>query len=126
MENGQAGAQIRLKHVLYIPQSPANLISLHKLNEIGLYWDNQTWHLWNDKKQGQIIGYIPKWRKSWIFRLLDTNIQDIAIGITVIDDQTYQWPLEKKQSHYTLAAINLSDPLTLWHKQMGHLAIDSL
>ncbi len=66
-ENGQAGAQIQLKQVLYIPQSPANLISLHKLNAIGLYWDNRTWHLWDDKKQGQIIGYIPKWRKSWIF-----------------------------------------------------------
>ncbi len=58
--------------------------------------------------------------------MLDTNIQDIAIGITVIDNQIYQWSLEKKQSHYTLAAINLSDLLTLWHKQMGHLAIDSL
>ncbi len=126
LENGQAGAQICLKHVLYTSQSPPNLINLHKLNKIRLYWDNRTWHLWDDKKQGQIIGYILKWRKSWIFQLLDTNVQDITIGITVIDDQTYQWPLEKKQSHYTLAVINLSDPLTLWHKRMGYLAINSL
>ncbi len=60
LENGQAGAQICLKHVLYIPQSPANLINLHKLNEIRLYQDNQTWHLWDNKKQEKIIRYFPK------------------------------------------------------------------
>ena len=56
-----------MTHMLYIPQSPASLISLHKLNKAGLYSDNQSWYLSNDKKKGQIVGYVPKWRQSWIF-----------------------------------------------------------
>lgn len=36
-EDGQLGAQLSISRVLYIPQSPANLISLAKLNDLGLY-----------------------------------------------------------------------------------------
>ena len=126
LEDGQIGAQIRMTHVLYIPQSPASLISLHKLNEAGLYWDNRSWYLSDDKKGGRIIGYVPKWRQSWIFRLMDTNIQDIAISITAIDDQTFQWPINHTQAPHALAATNIKESLTLWHKRMGHLGVDAL
>lgn len=36
-----------------------------------------------------IMEYILKWHKNWVFQLLNTNIQDIAIGITLMNDQTY-------------------------------------
>ena len=90
LEDRQVGAQIRMTYVLYIPQSPASLISLHKLNKAGFYWDNRSWYLSDDKQGGQIVGYVPKWRQSWIFRLIDTNIQDIAVSITAIDNQIFQ------------------------------------
>ena len=64
LENGQIRVQIPMTYVLYIYQSPANLISLYKLNEARLYCDNRSWYLWDNKKKRQIIGYIPKWRKS--------------------------------------------------------------
>lgn len=38
---------------------------------------------------------MPKYHQSWIFQLLDTDIQDIVVGIKVIDNQTFQWPINK-------------------------------
>lgn len=67
LENGQVGAQIRMAYILYIPQSLASFISLHKLNEAGLYWDNRSWSLSDKKKGGRVVRYVPKWRQSWIF-----------------------------------------------------------
>lgn len=63
--------------------------------------------------------------QNLIFWLLDTNIQDIALGIILINDQLYQWLLDKNHSHYILAVTNISDPLSLNYKQ-GYLRIHSL
>lgn len=38
---------------------------------------------------------MPKYYQSWIFQLLDMNIQDIVIGIKVFDNQTFQWLINK-------------------------------
>ena len=64
LENGQIGAQIQMVHVLYIPQSPVSLISLHKLNKAGFYWDNRSWSLSDEKRGGKIVGYVLKWRQN--------------------------------------------------------------
>lgn len=56
LEDGQQGAILSMSHVYYILQSPSNLISLAKLNDVGLYWDNQTWNLYDIKETGQILG----------------------------------------------------------------------
>lgn len=56
--------------------------------------------------------------------MLDTNIQEISIGMTIINDQTYQWPWDKNE--YVLEAINFSDLFTLWHKRIKHLEINFL
>ena len=47
---------------------------------------------------------------------MDTNIQDIAVSITVIDDQTFQWLINHTQVPHNLAAINIKESLTLWYK----------
>ena len=60
LENGQQGALLSMARVFYIPQSPANLISLAKLNNVGLYWDNKTWNLYDATETGNIVGYVPK------------------------------------------------------------------
>lgn len=93
LEDGQAGARIQMTNVLYIPQSPASLVSLHKLNNAGLYWDNKSWHLCDDNDDKKIVGYTPKWRQSWILQLVDTKDYEIAVGIIPIGNKTYQWPL---------------------------------
>ena len=69
LENGQKGAILSMSYVFYIPESPANLISLAKLNDVGLYWDNKTWNLYDAKGSGQIVGYVPKWCQNWVFRI---------------------------------------------------------
>lgn len=38
---------------------------------------------------------IPKWQQSWVFRLWTMDIKDIAIGITKIDENIYQWPQDQ-------------------------------
>ena len=42
LKTSQQRALLFMARVFYIPQSPANLISLVKLNNVELYWDNKT------------------------------------------------------------------------------------
>lgn len=56
-----------MPQVLYIPQSPGNLIYLAKLNDNGLYWDNFTLALYNAKRTGNSFGYILKWQETGSF-----------------------------------------------------------
>ena len=49
-----------MAQVFYILQSSANLISLAKLNNVGLYWDNKTWNLYNVMGISNIVGYVLK------------------------------------------------------------------
>ncbi len=59
--------------------------------------------------------------------MLDTNIQDIAVGITAIDGQTFrQWLIDKTEPPYAFIATNTKDELTLWNKQMEHIGVDAL
>lgn len=118
-KNGQLGAQLSMSRVLYIPQSPANLISLAKLNDVGLYWDNRTWTLYNAE------GYIPKWHQSWIFRLWTMDIEDIAIGITRIDKDTYQWPQDQLLEVFAIRKGSVEN-LSTWHSRLGHLNFATL
>ena len=60
LEDGQARAQIQMTNILYIPQSPASLIILHKLNNARLYWDNKSWHLYNNNDDKKVVGYTSK------------------------------------------------------------------
>ena len=90
LKNRQKRAILSMSHIFYIPESPANLISLAKLNDVGLYWDNKTWNLYNAKGSGQIVGYISKWYQNCIFRIWDMDIKNIAVGISRIDTDTYQ------------------------------------
>lgn len=60
LEDGQQRAILSISHVLYILKSPVNLISLAKLNNSGLYWNNRTWNLYYAKETGEIVGYMPK------------------------------------------------------------------
>lgn len=53
-------AILSIAYVFYIPKSSANLISLAKLNDVGFYWDNKTWNLYDNKKKNQIVGYIEQ------------------------------------------------------------------
>ena len=122
LENGQKGAILSMAHVFYIPESPANLISLAKLNDVGLYWDNKTWNLYDTKRTGQIVGYVPKWRQNWVFRIWDMDIKDIAVGITKIDADTYQWPIDNTFSVLSVMKAK-SENLSVWHCQLVHLNI---
>ena len=124
-KDGQLGAQLSMSRVLYIPQSPANLISLAKLNDIGLYWDNCTWALYDAKGTGNPVGYIPKWQQSWVFRLWTMDIEDIAVGITRIDEKTYQWPQDQLPKVLSLRSSSV-EKLSLWHSRLGHLNFTTL
>lgn len=120
LENSQKGAILSMAHVFYIPESPANLISLAKLNDVGLYWDNKTWNLYDAKGTGHIVGYVPKWRQNWIFRIWDMDRGDIAVGITRIDANTYQWPMDN--TFFVLSVTpGKSEKLSVWHSRLAHL-----
>lgn len=89
LENGQKRTILSLSYMFYIPESPANLISLAKLNNIRLYWDNKTWNLYNAKKTGQVVNYVSKWHQNWVFWIWDIDIKNIAVGITRINADIY-------------------------------------
>lgn len=52
LENSQKGAILSIVHIFYILEFLANSISLAKLNNVELYWDNKTWNLYNTKRIG--------------------------------------------------------------------------
>ena len=79
-----------MSHIFYILESLVNFISLTKLNNVGLYWDNKTWNLYDTKGSSQIISYVPKWCQNWVFWIWNMNIKNIVVGITRIDADTYQ------------------------------------
>ncbi len=110
-----------MAQVFYILQSLANLISLAKLNNVGLYWDNKTWNSYDITEIGNIVGYMSKWRQNWVFQIWDINIKDIAVGITKIGSDIYQWPMDTPLSAFSISH-SISEKLSVWHSRIGHLS----
>ncbi|MCJ1360593.1 MAG: hypothetical protein MMC33_010601, partial [Icmadophila ericetorum] len=57
-EDGKKGWELTLNGVLCMPQCPVNLISQARLNDAGIFHDNEDWTLY-DKKTKRIVGYAP-------------------------------------------------------------------
>lgn len=66
-EDGQLGAQLSMSRVFYILQSPANLISLAKLNDVGLCWGDRTWGLYDAKELETQLVTFPNGNKTGSF-----------------------------------------------------------
>lgn len=48
------------------------------------------------------------------------DIEDIAVGITKIDENTYQWPQNQLRMALGLRTSS-AEKLSLWHSRLGHL-----
>lgn len=118
LENGQKKAILSMSYVFYILVSFANLISLAKLNNIRLYWDNKTWNLYNTKRSNHVVDYISKWYQNWVFQLWDMDIKDITVDITRFDADTYQWSIDNTLSILSITQSK-SKKLSVWHSRLA-------
>ena len=60
-----------------------------------------------------------------MFQIWDMDIKDIAVGITRIGSDTYQWPMDTPSSAFNISH-NTSEKLSVWHSRMGHLNLATL
>ena len=114
LQDDSPSSALILHNVLLIPQCPVNLISLALLNRHDIYYDNLNWTLFL-QSSGRVIGYVQSVNTNFIVKILDTP--EVAVRLTQIDDQTFQWP--KTAVYHT---SNRAD-LTTWHARLGHLNI---
>lgn len=114
-----------MSKVFYIFQCSANLINLAKLNNIRLYQDNCNESLYNAKRSGKLVNYIPKWQQSWVFRLYKIDIKEIAIDITKIDKLTYQWPKNQQSMALNIQTSSITI-LSLSNSRLRHFNITKL
>jgi hypothetical protein len=116
-----------LTNVWYISQSPASLISQARLNDAGVYHDNETWILY-DKITKQNIGYAPRWCFNFPVKLFnrstrpfihynDASKSQLAVDLAYYDAETYEMIDSTSNALLTATAPSL----TLWHKRLGHL-----
>ena len=105
-----------LNNVLYIPQCPVNLVSLGLLNQHKVYFDNLNWNLFLLSTR-DIIGYAPRVNTNFMLKTLHTP--DLAIQLTRIEADIFQWP--ETAIYHTSSKVKL----TTWHARLGHLNISS-
>ena len=89
LQDDSPSSVLILHNVLLIPRCPVNLISLALLNRHDIYYDNLNWTLFL-QSSGRVIGYVPRVNTIFIVKILDTP--EVAVRLTQIDDQTFQWP----------------------------------
>ena len=105
-----------LNNVLYIPQCPVNLVSLGLLNQHKVYFDKLNWNLFLLSTR-DIIGYAPRVNTNFMLKTLHTP--DLAIHLTRIEADIFQWP--ETAIYHTSSKVKL----TTWHARLGHLNISS-
>lgn len=97
LEDGSSGATLSLP-VYYLPDSPANLLSLSVLAAQKIYWNNKDFQLRQDQ---DILAYTP--------------LQNNGLyAMQLMPDQMT-----------ALSAASIT-PLSVWHRRLGHLAYGSL
>ena len=102
-EDGSAGAILTFHDVWYILQSPANLVSQGRLNDLGVHYNDESWHLYL-KKSGQSIEYAPKVNNNFIVRILD--LSKATVHLSQVAPRIFQWL--QTAIFYTLQKILLT------------------
>ena len=93
------GSTLTLHDVLYVPHSPANLLSGSRLEEMGVFFDNETHEL---KCNNEVIGYAPKVQRLYPIRQYNYSSESI------------------------LQTIKNDESLPVWHHRFGHLNYSDL
>ncbi len=100
LKDGRFGAYLTLTTVHYLPESPANLISISLLVKKMIFWNSETYVL---QHGGRTVGYTPK-SSNELYPLLLHRA----------------WPS-------TAFMTNMKRlPLDVWHQRLGHLNYASL
>lgn len=118
LEDGSEGVALTVNNVLYMPNSPCNLVSLGRMNNSGIFYNNENKTLY-DVKTRRTLAHAQRWRNSYLLKPL--NLSDSAVFLTRIDDETYQYP---PSTYVTTSNEKLL--LSTWHKRLGHLNFLSL
>ena len=112
-EDDTPSSVLVLNNVLYILQCPVNLVSLGLLNQHKVYFDNLNWNLFLLSTR-DIIGYAPRVNTNFMLKTL--YIPNLAIHLTRIEADIFQWP--ETAIYHTSSKVKL----TTWH---AHLNISS-
>lgn len=89
LKNGSEGLILNLVDVFYLPNSPGNLVSLGRLNDRGIFHNNEDENLYHVENR-RVLAQAPRWNNSYLLRPL--NLSDFALHLTHIADNTYEWP----------------------------------
>lgn len=75
--------------IWHIPECLVNLISLHRLNDLGVHCNNKTWERYI-KKTREVIEYVPRINNSHVFTTMNTfNNPKTAIHLIRVDNSVY-------------------------------------
>jgi hypothetical protein len=102
-----------LEDVLYIPSNPQNLISLGRWDKAGGSYHGGNGQLVMNRKDGQTVA-------------TGTRIKNHLYKINNITTQTSKFSTEKQAEHQTFAAASPVQDWEVWHRQFGHISLDSL
>ncbi len=107
-----------LRNVFYLPNNPSNLVSLGFLNNVGVYYDNERQALY-DKISQKPLAFEKRWETKLFLHPLNLFIS--ATNLLKAQDNIYQ-DAEPKVNQMQSDKL----PLTIWHKQFGHLNFPNL
>ena len=114
LENGSLGGKLGLIDVWFVPSCPVNLISLDRLNRVGIFYNNKRGKLY---LQGRAIGYVPHIDRSYVFSIVGNPSP--LVNLVRQEDGVYQGP-------QTVLYSNKAIPLSIWHGRLGHCGKDDL
>lgn len=118
LKDGTEGVILNLCNVYYLPNSPSNLVSLSFLNDAGIYYDNEQQALYN-KASRRPFAFTQRWERSFLLHPLNLSVS--AANLLKTEDNLYQ---DTKPKIHQTWSVKL--PLTIWHKQFGHLNFPAL
>lgn len=119
LKDRSEGLVLNLLETFYLPNSSYNLVSLARLNNSGIFHNNEDENLYHIKTH-QILAQAPWWNNSYLLQLL--NFFDSAIQLTHIANNIYEWP----QGLLRNSSLNKLLSLTTWHKWLGQFNIFSV
>lgn len=117
--DGTEGIILDLKDEFFLLSSQCNLVSLALLNNHSIFHDNENETLYNLETK-EVLAEAKRWNNSFLLQPL--NLSDAAVNLVKTLDETYQWP--KMACHARLETAK--QPLSTWHKRLGHLNLRSL
>jgi hypothetical protein len=108
-----------LLNVWYIPSSPANLVSLGRLEEAGCYWNHKNHQL---QHEDRVIAHTPKVNGCYPIELVEGP--KIAAHLTCVTEDLYLWPEDYEpptSGGDVYTATEKPGLLSTWHGRLAHL-----